>query len=97
MSYEIITYIVTPILVFALGVALGYRSGKKSGYTAGHEKGVGEAEALGGHCDVCQKLSAKVLVFRQQLICIKCYQAIMSNREMNCRFCNKPVDKCECI
>jgi hypothetical protein len=67
------------------------------GYLIGKRRGINSIQALGGHCDVCQKLASKVLVFRQQLICIDCYNAIMSNRDMKCRFCNKPAETCECI
>ena len=67
------------------------------GYLLGRKKGLNSIEALGGHCDVCSKLSSKVLLFRGQIICIACYNAILANREMKCRFCGKQAESCECV
>jgi hypothetical protein len=74
--------------VMALGFFIGFIIGKK--------KGEKLAEVSGAHCDVCQNIGTKWAFFRGQVICGDCYKKIMSNRDMKCKFCEQPIEKCEC-
>lgn len=76
------------VLTLVAGFFIGFKFGKK--------KGEKLAEVAGAHCDVCQNLGTKWVMFRGQIICGECYKKIMSNREMKCKFCEQPIEKCEC-
>jgi len=76
----------------ALLAALAYLIGNRRGYL----KGVNTVQVEGAHCDVCEKASPKFIYFRGIVMCSGCYRAMTENKEMKCRFCEKPIERCEC-
>jgi hypothetical protein len=66
-------------------------------YLLGKRRGQEIARLMGGYCEVCQRISDKFYVFRGAITCERCMHSILSNRDMKCKFCDKPVDKCVCI
>lgn len=66
-------------------------------YQAGVKRGQETAKLMGGYCEVCQRVSDRFYVFRGTITCERCMKAILSNKDMRCKFCDNPVEKCTCV
>ncbi len=84
------------ISIGLVGLAVGLLVAWYS-YRAGLRRGKNITRLAGGYCEVCNSVSEKFMVFRGTITCDKCFQSIMANKEMKCRFCNKPIEHCECV
>lgn len=65
-------------------------------YKLGYKRGTEFAILQGAHCDVCNKVHPKFVFFRNTVMCLNCYNAILSNKEMKCRLCDHKIEECVC-
>ncbi len=84
-------------LIGGLAILLAFLAAVRGVYRRGYKAGREFARIEGGYCEVCNTVSDKFVVFRMTVTCRDCFNKIMSNREMKCRLCNEPIEKCACV
>lgn len=65
-------------------------------YRRGFQRGRDHARLEGAFCDVCEKIADKFVFFRGTVMCGTCFEAVKSNKDMKCRFCEEKIEKCSC-
>lgn len=66
------------------------------GHFIGKWQGKNIAKFEGAVCDVCDQIKPKFVSFRMTIMCMECYQKVLANKEMQCKFCNQPIEACKC-
>lgn len=74
----------------------GYRSGYADGHAVGKQEGQEVAKLKGAYCDICMKVAEKFVAFKMYVVCEGCFASISANKDMKCKFCDNPVEKCSC-
>lgn len=84
------------LVVAGVGLLLAFLISLVS-YRLGKASGLKFAKLSGAYCDVCHTVAERFVSFKMTIVCEKCFQAIMKNKDMKCRFCQEPVEKCTCV
>jgi hypothetical protein len=81
-----------------IGVALAlFVLGAILGHLVGYRRGRAFSKLEGGYCDVCHEVSPKFVYYKMTVVCEKCFASIKNNKDMKCRFCENPLEKCTCV